>query len=154
MDECLRTETFTSKQLETFTRASAVDNRKTLTIAARVQVTHWMNVVADWKKLLSKDWERTYAAINTIYVTRSDSCGTKCDCRRRAVLWRGVDGTLRLTSPGHLARELRIEMSQSGPQIRYNLAAMCRQGFWRRCRDSGGIVPDGKREDSGCEGAD
>ncbi len=73
MDECLESGTFTSKQLESFTRASAVDIGKLLTIAARVQITHWMSVVADWKKLLGKDWERTYAVTNTIYVTRQNN---------------------------------------------------------------------------------
>ncbi len=63
----------TSKQLESFTRASAVDIGKLLTIAARVQIAHWMSVVADWKKLLGKDWERTYAVPNTIYVTRQNN---------------------------------------------------------------------------------
>ncbi len=72
MDECLKTGTFTAEQLETFARAGAPDFGKTIGIAARAQVTHWMEVVAGWKTLLGKDWERTYAASNTIYVTRQN----------------------------------------------------------------------------------
>jgi hypothetical protein len=73
MDECLKTGTFDSKELEKFTRACAPFFGKTIAIAARAQVAHWMNVVADWKKLLGNDWERTYAASNTIYVTRQNN---------------------------------------------------------------------------------
>jgi hypothetical protein len=73
MDECLKTGIFTNEQLERFTRACAPYFGKTIGIAARAQVAHWMNVVAEWKKLLGKDWERTYAASNTIYVTRQNN---------------------------------------------------------------------------------
>ncbi len=73
MDECLKTGTFTTEQLEKFARASARYFGKTIGIAARAQVAHWMDVVAGWKTLLGKDWERTYAASNTIYVTRQNN---------------------------------------------------------------------------------
>jgi hypothetical protein len=65
MDECLSKGTFSAEQLEQFARAIA--------IAARAQVAHWMEVVAGWKKLLGDDWDRTYAASNTIYVTRQNN---------------------------------------------------------------------------------
>jgi hypothetical protein len=73
MDECLKSGTFTAAQLEKFTHACAPYFGKTIGIAARAQVSHWMNVVAEWKKLLGDDWERTYAASNTIYVTRQNN---------------------------------------------------------------------------------
>ena len=73
MDECLKTGTFTSEGLEKFIRGVAPYFGKTIGIAARAQVAHWMNVVAEWKKMLGKDWERTYAASNTIYVTRQNN---------------------------------------------------------------------------------
>jgi hypothetical protein len=73
MDECLKNGTFTNEQLEKFTRAGAPYFGKAIGIAARAQVAHWMNVVADWKKLLGKDWEQTYAASNSIYVTRQNN---------------------------------------------------------------------------------
>ena len=41
--------------------------------AAQTQVHHWMGVIADWKKLLGSDWDKTYAASNTIYVARQNN---------------------------------------------------------------------------------
>jgi hypothetical protein len=73
MDECLKTGTFTTEQVETFARSCARYFGQTIGIAARVQVTHWMDVIAGWKRLLGKDWEHTYAASNTIYVTRQNN---------------------------------------------------------------------------------
>jgi hypothetical protein len=73
MDECLKAGTFTTEQVEKFARASARYFGKTIAIAARVQVAHWMDVLAGWKALLGKDWERTYAASNSIYVTRQNN---------------------------------------------------------------------------------
>ena len=32
-----------------------------------------MKVLADWKKMLGGDWEKTYAASNTIYATRQNN---------------------------------------------------------------------------------
>jgi hypothetical protein len=73
MDECLKTGTFTIEQLERYARASAPDFGRTIGIAARAQVAHWMEVLAGWKKLVGKDWEYTYAASNSIYVTRQNN---------------------------------------------------------------------------------
>jgi hypothetical protein len=47
--------------------------RKNIAWAAQTQVAHWMDVVAGWKKVLGPDWEKTYAASNTIYVTRQNN---------------------------------------------------------------------------------
>src|SRR5260370_21187351 len=41
--------------------------------AAQTQVGHWMNVIAEWKQMLGADWEKTYAASNTIYVARQNN---------------------------------------------------------------------------------
>jgi hypothetical protein len=38
-----------------------------------MQVAHWMTVLADWKKQLGADWEKIYAASNTIYVARQNN---------------------------------------------------------------------------------
>jgi hypothetical protein len=73
MDQCLQSGTFTAEHLEKFTRACAPYFGKTIGIAAHAQAVHWMNVVAQWKKLLGDDWEHTYAASNTIYVTRQNN---------------------------------------------------------------------------------
>jgi hypothetical protein len=73
MDECLKSGTFTTEQVENFARSFARYFGKTIGIAARAQVTHWMDVIAGWKTLLGNDWEHTYAASNTIYVTRQNN---------------------------------------------------------------------------------
>ena len=41
--------------------------------AADTQVKHWMGVLADWKQQLGPDWDRVYAASNTIYVARQNN---------------------------------------------------------------------------------
>ena len=41
--------------------------------AAQTQVDHWMGVIAGWKKMLGADWDKTYAASNTIYVARQNN---------------------------------------------------------------------------------
>jgi hypothetical protein len=41
--------------------------------AADTQVKHWMAVLADWKQLLGADWDKVYAASNTIYVARQNN---------------------------------------------------------------------------------
>ena len=73
MNECLKAGTFTTAQVEQFARGCARYFGQTIGIAARLQVTHWMDVLAAWKKLLGKEWEHTYAASNTIYVTRQNN---------------------------------------------------------------------------------
>jgi hypothetical protein len=73
MDECLKSGTFTIEQLEKFGRDCAPYFGRTIGIAARAQVSHWMDVLSGWKTLLGKDWDQTYAASNTIYVTRQNN---------------------------------------------------------------------------------
>jgi hypothetical protein len=73
MDECLKSGTFTTEQVEQFARGTARYFGQTIGIAARAQVSHWMDVLAGWKTLLGKEWEHTYAASNTIYVTRQNN---------------------------------------------------------------------------------
>src|SRR5262249_28698010 len=41
--------------------------------AASTQVQHWMGVVEEWKKQLGADWDKAYAASNTIYVARQNN---------------------------------------------------------------------------------
>ncbi len=47
--------------------------KKNVAWAAQTQVAHWMTVLADWKTLLGADWDKTYAASNTIYVARQNN---------------------------------------------------------------------------------
>ena len=37
------------------------------------QASHWMKVMADWKALIGKDWNKTFGATNTLYVTRANN---------------------------------------------------------------------------------
>jgi hypothetical protein len=47
--------------------------KKIIAWAAETQVAHWMGVIADWKRQLGADWDKTYAASNTIYVARQNN---------------------------------------------------------------------------------
>lgn len=73
MDDCLGKKTFTFEALQKFTRDVAPFSVKTISIAAPAQVGHWMKVVEGWKQKLGKDWERTYAVSNSLYVTRQNN---------------------------------------------------------------------------------
>ncbi len=44
-----------------------------ITWAADTQVEHWMQVLQEWKEMLGSDWEKTYGAANTLYVTRQNN---------------------------------------------------------------------------------
>ena len=73
MDECLSKGTYTYEGLEKFIRGCTPHAVKTIGIASTAQVGHWMKVVEGWKTMLGKDWERTYAVSNTLYVTRQNN---------------------------------------------------------------------------------
>jgi hypothetical protein len=47
--------------------------KKIIAWAAETQVAHWMGVLAEWKALLGPDWDKAYAASNTIYVARQNN---------------------------------------------------------------------------------
>ena len=66
MDECLGKRAVSFAALETFTKKQAPHLKLDVEWAAHAQVAHWMTVLADWKKMLGGDWEKTYAASNTI----------------------------------------------------------------------------------------
>ncbi len=73
MAECLGKGTYSYAALEQFVRACAPHAVKCIGIAAAAQVGHWMKVVEGWKKQLGKDWARTYAVSNTLYVARQNN---------------------------------------------------------------------------------
>lgn len=73
MDECLAAGTYTYESVEKYIRGCTPFSVKTIGIGATAQVGHWMKVVEDWKKLLGKDWERTYAVSNTLYIARQNN---------------------------------------------------------------------------------
>src|SRR5204863_8432472 len=70
MDRCLDKGTFTFAELQEFAHGQKPFLEKSLWICVNVQVTHWMKVLDDWKKMLGKDWNRPYAAVSTLITTR------------------------------------------------------------------------------------
>jgi hypothetical protein len=73
MDQCLTSGTYSYASVEKFIRACVPHSVKTIGIGSSAQVGHWMNVVEGWKKRLGKDWERTYAVSNTLYIARQNN---------------------------------------------------------------------------------
>ncbi|TYL82372.1 hypothetical protein [Bradyrhizobium cytisi] len=73
MDECLARGVIPFSKLEAFGKQQAPFLARNVAWAAQTQVAHWMGVLADWKTQLGPDWEKTYAASNTIYVTRQNN---------------------------------------------------------------------------------
>lgn len=73
MDECLAGGVIPFAKLEAFGKRQAPFLARNVAWAAQTQVAHWMGVLADWKAQLGPDWEKTYAASNTIYVARQNN---------------------------------------------------------------------------------
>jgi hypothetical protein len=73
MDECLAKGVIPFDTLEKFSKKQGPFLAKNVTWAAQTQVNHWMTVLGEWKKMLGPDWDKTYAASNTIYVARQNN---------------------------------------------------------------------------------
>jgi hypothetical protein len=73
MDECLNKGIISFAALKAFSEKQGPYLKLNVAWAAQTQVAHWMGVIADWKKMLGSDWEKTYAASNTIYVARQNN---------------------------------------------------------------------------------
>jgi hypothetical protein len=73
MDDCVAKGMIASAALEAFGKKHAPLLALNVAWAAQTQVGHWMTVVADWKTQLGADWDKTYAASNTIYVARQNN---------------------------------------------------------------------------------
>jgi len=72
MDGCLA-EGVSIDALEEFSKKQRPLLKKNIAWAAQTQVAHWMGVIGDWKAMLGADWDKTYAATNSIYVTRQNN---------------------------------------------------------------------------------
>ena len=59
--------------MEEFSKKQGPHLKKIIAWAAQTQVGHWMGVIGDWKKMLGADWDKAYAASNTIYVARQNN---------------------------------------------------------------------------------
>jgi hypothetical protein len=73
MDECLTKNTISMDALQAFAKKQEPLLKENIAWAAETQVGHWMNVIAEWKQMLGADWDKTYAASNTIYVARQNN---------------------------------------------------------------------------------
>ncbi len=73
MDDCLAKGMISFAMLEAFGKKQAPFLAENVTWAAQTQVGHWMTVLAGWKTMLGADWDKTYAASNTIYVARQNN---------------------------------------------------------------------------------
>jgi hypothetical protein len=73
MDECLAKKVVTFAALKAFADKQAPHLKLNIAWAAQTQIGHWMGVIADWKMMLGSDWDKTYAASNTIYVARQNN---------------------------------------------------------------------------------
>lgn len=72
-DGILARKTFTGDELDRALQAIEPQVAQLLEIAVTVQVEHWYSVMTEWKKLIGKDWPRTYAITNVGYVTRQNN---------------------------------------------------------------------------------
>jgi hypothetical protein len=73
MKQCLKDGTFTSEGLRKYTAGQREAIGGVVAYAARAQASHWMKVMAEWKALIGKDWDRTYGLTNSLYVTRANN---------------------------------------------------------------------------------
>jgi hypothetical protein len=73
VDDCLAKGAISFAALEEFAKKQAPYLKKDIAWAAQTQIAHWMEVLANWKKMLGSDWEKAYAASNTIYATRQNN---------------------------------------------------------------------------------
>jgi hypothetical protein len=73
MDECLAKNVITLEAVRAFAKKQGPLLKENVAWAAETQVKHWMNVIAEWKQMLGADWDKTYAASNTIYVARQNN---------------------------------------------------------------------------------
>jgi hypothetical protein len=73
MDDCLKKGVITFDALSAFAAAQKQPLKLNIQWAADIQVHHWMDVLAGWKQMIGTGWPETYAASNTIYVTRQNN---------------------------------------------------------------------------------
>jgi hypothetical protein len=73
MDEALKANAISPDALAAFAKKQGPLLKKNIAWAAQTQVGHWMEVIGGWKQMLGADWDKTYAASNTIYVARQNN---------------------------------------------------------------------------------
>ena len=78
MDEALAKGVISYDSLQAWAKKQAPLLALNVKWAAELQVGHWMGAMAEWKKAIGPDWDKTYAAATTIYVARQNTCSTAC----------------------------------------------------------------------------
>jgi len=73
MDACVEKGAISFADLQSFANQQRPLLKENIAWAAETQVGHWMGVIAGWKKMLGSDWDKTYAASNTIFVARQNN---------------------------------------------------------------------------------
>jgi hypothetical protein len=73
MDDCAAKGVIAFASLEAFSKKQAPYLANNVAWAAQTQVNHWMTVLSGWRTTLGADWDKTYAASNTIYVARQNN---------------------------------------------------------------------------------
>jgi hypothetical protein len=73
INKCLKNNTFSYQDLQSYAYKIQPNLAKLITLASTTQVTHWFTVLEQWKKMLGKEWDNTYALSNSIYVTRQNN---------------------------------------------------------------------------------
>lgn len=73
MDTCIKNQNYTYQEVQTFARNIEPNLAKLIDVATNAQVTHWWNVLEQWKKMIGKDWDKTYGLSNSIYVARQNN---------------------------------------------------------------------------------
>lgn len=73
MDTSIKNRSFTYDELQTWARNIEPNLAKLIDVATSAQVRHWWDVLTEWKKMIGKDWDNTYALSNSIYVARHNN---------------------------------------------------------------------------------
>ncbi len=72
-DTILKNKRFTYEDIKQYTDSLRNEIPKAVWASARAEVSHWFEVLDGWKASLGNDWDRVYAATNTLYVTRQNN---------------------------------------------------------------------------------
>jgi hypothetical protein len=73
MENCLAKGVISMEDLQAYAKKQGPFIKLAINWAASTQVKHWMGVLDEWKASLGADWDKTYAASNTIYVARQNN---------------------------------------------------------------------------------
>jgi len=73
MTKSIQKGSFTYDDVLAYARGIKPNLAKMITLSSSTQVAHWYKVLENWKQMLGKDWENTYALSNSIYVSRQNN---------------------------------------------------------------------------------